>query len=642
MHTKIRATNHATFRPVSLGTLQLTSGFWARRQEINQTVSIPHGYRMLEKAGNLNNLRLAAGKGEGNYRGYVFQDSDVYKWLEAACLASVPLRARGTGIANNHGTGIQQMIHQVIGIVAKAQQADGYLNSCFSVERPGQRWTDIDHGHELYCAGHLIEAAVAHNRVTGETSLMDVARRFVDHIGAGPHSESAVFGPGKREYAPGHPEIELALVELYRQTGERSYLDLAKFFIDQRGHNRMRGWGNLGSAYQQDRVPVRQTEIVEGHAVRQLYLDAGVADLYLETGERALLEALERQWQDMAQYKTYITGAFGARGAGEAFGGRYELPNREAYCETCAAIAAMMWNWRMLLITGRGIFADLLERSLYNGFLSGLSLDGTHFFYENPLLNDGSHRRQEWFACACCPPNVMRQIALVDHYAFTVNETGVQIHQYQNGKASLELPDGSRVGLRIATSYPWEGSVRIIIEETTGSWTLRLRKPGWCKEARVGMNGRDQTVEVDSNGYLNLGWAWRRGDEVELEMAMVPRLTVAHPRVDDLRGMAAIERGPLVYCLEGMDQREGINLADVRIPTSVAMQGKWRDDILGGLGTVQFDGLEQASNDWGNRLYRAVGEGRSQLRPTLLTAIPYYAWANRTASPMRVWLPLIG
>jgi hypothetical protein len=607
----------ARLRPLSLNQVELTRGFWAARQQINRTVSLLHGQRQLEAAGNFNNLRLAAGRGVGQYRGYVFQDSDVYKWLEAVALE----------LGRGPDPQLAGMADDTIALLTAAQQPDGYLNSHFQVVKPAERWTDLDHAHEMYCGGHLIEAAIAHHRATGQDALLNIARRFADHI-------DAAFGPGKRAGACGHPEIELALVELYRETDEVRYLNLAKFFIDQRGQNRMRGYGSFGPAYHQDRVPVRRASIVEGHAVRQLYLTSGVADLYLETGEPALLEALQRQWHDMTAHKMYLTGGVGSRGHGEAFGEPYELPSREAYCETCAAIASSMWNWRMLLITGEPRFADVLERTLYNGFLSGLALDGTHFFYENPLQSEGAHLRQEWYACACCPPNVMRTIALIGHYLATMDSGGAQIHQYASARLHTR-----QAALSIDTDYPWEGRIVIGVEQSAADpWTLSLRIPAWCQGAEVHINDA-RPLAVAGGTYAAVERYWRAGDTVTLTLPMPPRLTAPHPRVDALRGCLAIERGPLVYCLEAADHEPGLNLADVRLQPEAPLQTHWRADLLGGMTVIEAQGAVADVRRWSDSLYQPAAAGAAAGRAIKLTAIPNYAWAQRTPGQMRVWIP---
>jgi len=577
---------------------------------------------MLNQSGNFGNLKLAAGSGEGEYRGPVFMDSDVYKWLEAVSL----------DLANMRDPELERMADQVIELIAAAQQEDGYLNSYYQIHKPDEHWTALDHDHELYCAGHLFEAAVAHHRATAKSSLLDVARRFADHI-------DSEFGHGKRQGAPGHPEIELALVELYRDTGERRYLDLAVFFVDQRGSGTMRGYGR-GSGYQQDRVPVREATEVEGHAVRQLYLTAGVTDIYVETGEQALLDALTRLWHDMAARKMHVTGGFGARYVGESFGQAYELPSDRCYCETCAAIAGIMWNWRMLLATGEARYADLLERSLYNGFLSGVSLDGKRYFYVNPLQSRGGVERPEWYGCACCPPNVMRQIALVGHYAVTVDESGLQLHQYVSTRIEAGLEGGRCVVLRVETDYPWDGKVRVVIEETDGNaWKLALRVPGWCEGANLRVNGEAVEVAAASGAYAAIERAWQTGDVVELDMPIKPRLVEPNPRVDAIRGSLAIERGPLVYCLEEVDQQPGLNLLDVRIAPEASLQAVWREDLLGGVVVVEAQGAVVDAGAWQDELYRPARTEDLPQREVVLTAVPYYAWANRGPGTMRVWIP---
>lgn len=619
MHIQLKATSHARLQALPLGSTSLSHGFWAEKQIVNRQCSLMHGYNMLEDSGNFDNLRLAAESNtKGAYRGLVFMDSDVYKWLEAAAveLGRAPYPE------------LEKKVDAAIALLESAQQPDGYLNSYYQTAKSGERWTDLDHGHELYCAGHLFEAAVTHQRATGKDNLMRIALRFADHI-------EAVFGPGKRQAACGHPEVELALVEVYRQTGERRYLDLAEFFISQRGRGQMRGYGQWGPEYHQDRVPVREAKIVEGHAVRQLYLTAGATDLYLETGDFALLESMLRLWDDLAAHKTYLTGGFGARNSGESFGDAYELPNQQAYCETCAAIAGMMWNWRMLLATGEARFADLLERSLYNGFLSGWSLDGSRFFYVNPLQSPGGTVRQTWYECACCPPNVMRTIALLDHYAASGDANGIQIHLYMAGR--VQLPGRS---LQIETDYPWDGRVQIRVDQTNGAnWSMALRIPAWGSGAILQVNGMPQAGELPAGRYFTLRRTWQIGDVVTLELPMQPHLVEAHPMVSDLRGMRAIERGPLVYCLEEADQPAGLEMAQIAFPPHTSLAAHKRADLLGGVVVVEGQALKVELEPWQGKLYRRVECGQPERVPVNFTAIPYFAWANRGTGKMRVWLP---
>ena len=624
MHADTANSPHARWRSLPLEAISVTEGFWAHRQEVNRQVTLRHGYRQLEEAGNLNNLRLAAGQGQGEYRPPLFMDSDVYKWLEAAAY----------DLGNRRDPEIEGMAEELIDLLEAAQEEDGYLNSYYQVVAPEMRWVDLDHGHELYCAGHLAEAAVALHRTTGNTRLLGVAQRVADHI-------DSVFGSDKREGAPGHPEIELGLVELYRETGQRCYLDLAQFFVDQRGRGLMRGdRRHYGAEYHQDRVPVREADIVEGHAVRQLYLTSGVTDLYLETGEDALLDAMHRLWHDMTARKTHIIGGFGARFTGESFGQPYELPSDRCYCETCAAIAAMMWNWRMLLATGEARYADLLERSLYNGFLSGVSLDGRRFFYVNPLQSRGGVERPGWYSCACCPPNVMRQIAMIGHYAASTSDKGVQLHQYLSGEVQTGSDNGVARSLGIETRYPWEGHVRVTVKETgDGAWTLGLRIPAWADGAWLAVGGERVDTPAEAGSYAAITRAWRAGNVVDLHLPLAPRLTEPNPRVDAIRGSVCIERGPLVYCLEEADLPEGVDMLDVRLPLGAPMQAAWRQDLLGGVMAIETEGQVAEMDAWGDDLYRPASDDAPALKPATLTSVPYYAWANRGPGTMRVWVP---
>jgi DUF1680 family protein len=620
MHVMTNKSPHTRWCSLPLGKVSVTGGFWLDKQAINRQVSLRHGYAQLEKSGNFNNLRLAAGGGEGEYKKPVFMDSDVYKWLEAVAYDLVNIR----------DSEIEGMADEATQLIVAAQQEDGYLNSYYQVVKPEERWTDLDHDHELYCAGHFFEAAVAMHRATGDERLLNVARRFADHI-------DSVFGPGKRDGAPGHPEIEMALVEMYRETGERRYLDLASFFVDKRGTGKMRGYGHFGPEYHQDRVPVREATIVEGHAVRQLYLTTGATDIYLETGEQALFDAIGRLWHDMTAHKTHIIAGYGAQPRGEAFGPAYDLSTDHCYCETCAAIAGMMWNWRLLLATGEARYADLLERSLYNGFLSGVSLDGRRYFYVNVLQSRGGIERPEWYGCACCPPNVMRQIAMVAHYAATVGEGGVQIHQYIPVTIEVDGEIGPAAKLHLETGYPWEGSVRVTVDEADGSaWELALRVPGWCPEAALKVNGEAQQP-VTGGQYATIRREWQAGDVVELELAMTPAFVEAHPRVDAIRGNLCIQRGPMVYCLEQVDQPD-LDLLDVRVSPDAPMQAQRREDLLGGVVVVEVQGMVTEPGEWDDSLYLPAAERKMAHRAATLTAVPYYAWANREIGTMRVWI----
>jgi DUF1680 family protein len=635
---------NSSFRVLSNGAVKFTKGFWAERQAVNHKVSLKHAYKMLNKAGNLHNLKMAAGLASGEYRGESFSDETVYKWLEAMAweLGRAPDKE------------LQALADEVISLVALVQQPDGYLNSYYQFVEPERKWTAFDFGHELYCAGHMIQAAVAFKRAVDDDRMLKIAQRFADHI-------DAVFGPGKKEEACGHPEVEMALVELSRCTGEKRYLHLAQFFVDQRGKNKMHGLGANGPEYHQDHIAVRKAEHVIGHAVRQMYLAAGIADLYMETGEKALLNTSRRLWTDMTAGKMYITGGVGSRYDGEAFGESYELPTDQCYCETCAAIGNLFWNWRMLLISGESRYADLIERLMYNAILSSPNLDGDGFFYVNPLMvrdsnyvrfssnpPTGEHKatgRPEWHSVACCPPNVMRLRASLANYFATTDEIGIQIHQYTNMQISIPIAgQNSLLTLIVETAYPRNGQGKITVAEGSDqSFVIALRVPGWCRKFVVKVNGRAVKQSSDK-GYITMKRTWKHGDVLEFDFAMPPSLIEADSRVDSVRGCLAIQRGPIIYCLEEYDQAKGVNLLDVEIDPSIKLTERWQADLLGGLMTVQVSGFQPSrSARTENELYHplaARNKKKLSLRKIKLTAIPYFAWGNRGIGPMRVWIPM--
>ncbi len=626
-----RSSSHVALHTLPFPSVTLKGGFWGQHRDVNRTVSLRNGYTMLEKAGNFHNLRLAAGLAEGAYSSTApYLDSDLYKWLEAVAYE----------LGNGPDAELAHMADETIDLLARAQRPDGYLNSYYTVVKPDKRWQELRDGHELYCAGHLFQAAVAHRRVTGSTKLLDIARRLADCI-------DGVFGVGKRRGTCGHPEIEAALIELYRDTGEKRYLHLASYFLDERAQGLLDVTPSNAAVYQ-EHVAVRNATTVEGHAVRALYLTAGVADLFMETGEPALLTALLRQWHDLTAHKLFLTGGAGSRTSGEAFGEPYELPNDTCYCETCAQIASIMWNWRMLLITGEGRFADLMERTLFNGFLSGRSLDGLRTRYENPLLRRGykpvfglhGNERKEWYGCACCPPNIMRLLSSLQHYLVTHDDNGVQIQHYAPCDITVDVKGGP-VHLHAQTDYPWQGTMLLSVETTTAApWKLSFRIPAWCAKPVLKLNDARLAVAVDKKGYLSIERQWTECDYVELELPMPARLTSAHQRVDPTRGSVAIERGPLVYCLESPDQPGGFNLLDIEIAKDSRLDPVWKDDLLGGMMVIKARGYAVDSSVWGDGLYLPFDAAAdAERQQTSLVAIPYYAWDNRGLSTMRVWMP---
>jgi DUF1680 family protein len=605
-------------RPLDARGVAIEGGLLAERQRVNREVTLLHGLQELERAGTLENLRIAAGRTRGSRRGMVFSDSDVYKWLEAIAWE----------LGREPSAELERLARETIELLAAAQEPDGYLNSWCQVLDPAWRWTDLEMGHELYCAGHLIQAGVAFARATGDVSLLTVARRFADHI-------ADVFGGADHTGTDGHPEIEAALVELYRQTGERRYLDLADTLTSRRGFGTFAG-GRFDLPYYQDAAPVREARSIVGHAVRALYLAAGVTDIYSETGDDALLESMLGQWDDLTAAKTYLTGGVGSRHHDESIGDPYELPPDRAYCETCAAIASIMWNWRMLLVTGESRFADLLERTLYNGFLSGHSLDGASFFYVNPLQSRTGDRRHAWNPVACCPPNVMRLLASLHHYLATTTDTGIQLHQYAAARIRAVCPAVGPVELAVTTDYPWSG--RIVVEViSTGDveWTLSLRIPAWARAAVL------DGSPVAPGRYAELTRTWRAGDKVTLEIDVSPRLTAANPRIDAVRGCLALERGPVVYCVEEQDLPADADLADVAIDPAAEPVDHGPVELLGGVPGVELAGVVRDLDGWGRSEYRDLRAlpAPTSAASTQVLAVPYFAWANRNQGGMRVWFP---
>jgi hypothetical protein len=614
------ATARAALRPLGLADVRLTGGLLHQRQRLNRDVTLHHGAGQLEKAGTLDNFRIAAGLTHGERHGMVFSDSDVYKWLEALAWE----------IGREPSEQLQRLADDAVALVVAAQLPDGYLNTFCQINDPAWRWTDLEMGHELYCAGHLIQAGVAFARATGDETLLGVARRFADLI-------DDEFRVGAQTGADGHPEIEMALVELFRVTGESRYLELAKTLTERRGRWRFEPSREYAREYFIEAQPVRETRAIGGHAVRALYLLSAVTDLYTETDDAELLQSAVAQWDDLTAGKMYLTGGVGSRHFGEAIGDTHELPPDRAYCETCASTANIMWNWRMLLATGDARYADLVERTLYNGFLAGTALSGDEFFYVNPLQSRGGHTaRTSWDRVACCPPNIMRLVASVQQYLATADDTGLQIHQYAGADIDTSNARVGRIGVRLHTAFPWDGRIEV---EVTGAgddeWCLSLRIPSWASGATV------DGVAVDAGAYARLSRRWKVGDRVVVELNIAPRLTTPHPRLDAVRGCVALERGPLVYCVEQADLPPGVELADVLLDAKAALRdADTPADHLDGIPAAAFAARISNSDRADRREYRAAHQERSsggECRQLL--AVPYFAWGNRGIGSMRVWIP---
>lgn len=635
----VRSSAHAVHKPVPIDYVHFNDEVWAPRIRLNRERTIPGQFEHLEATGRLNNFRRVAGTWDGPFTGIYFNDSDVYKWTEAASWALA-------GAPDNDRDRLNGLLDRVIELIAAAQHHDGYVNTYFSKERTDERWTNLKDLHELYCAGHLVQAAIAHARVTGKTTLLDVATRFADLI-------CDVFGPaseGKLEETDGHPEIEMALVELYRLTGTKRYLDQARFFIDVRGRGAIGG-----SPYHQDATPLRQQSEMVGHAVRAVYFNTGAADLLAEERDPALRSALDAMWANMATRRSYVSGGIGSRWEGEAFGQDYELPNRCAYTESCAAIGSVMWAWRMMMLAAEDNthWADAIEHTLYNALLPGLSLDGEHYFYQNPLENDGSHRRQTWFGCACCPPNIARVLAMLPSMVATVTtdravgevdmlHDTVWLHLIAAGTIHVDLPAGGSITFEIRTRYPWDGAVDIKVTELAdaGNLTLQLRIPGWCGGATGELNDEALTPQETAPGqYATLARTWQVGDRVRLSLPMPIHRIVAHPRVTDSAGRVALMRGPMLYCVEAADNPRG-DVRDLVLESTSELYSSWRPDVLGGCVVLSAAAvLSPPEVEWGNALYRRASEANAGPRESVtMQAIPYHLWANRGRGPMIVWL----
>ena len=630
---------------------RIDDAFWSRTRETVRREGIPYQWRALndmipdaEPSYCMRNFRIAAGKEQGQHAGCVFQDSDIAKWLEGAAFS----------LRWHPDPQLEATIDGAIDTVVAAQQPDGYLDTYYIIGGLDKRWTNLKDHHELYCAGHLLEAAVAYYQVTGKRVLLDAMIRYVDYI-------DSVLGPeeGKLHGYPGHPVIEMALMRLYAVTGDPKHLRLAKYFVDQRGqrplffkdedernHN-VFYWKDSYFQYQyyQAGMPLREQTEAQGHAVRAMYLYSGAADVARETSDAELADVCRRLWASTVRRRMYVTGAIGSSEYGEAFTFDYDLPNDTIYGETCAAIGLVFFARRMLALEAKGEYADVMERALYNGVISGMQLDGKKFFYVNPLevlpeasLKDhGKCRvkveRQKWFGCACCPPNIIRLLASLEDYIYSVNGSEVYLHLYVGGGLETTV-DGKPVRLDVRTNYPWDGDVAVTVKDAA-SFALKMRVPGWCRGWTLRVNGAAVTPEV-KDGYVALDRAWAAGDVVELSLDMPVALVRANPRVYEDAGKVAVTRGPLVYCLEEADNTRNLHLIRLGNIAPGDFEVAWKPDKLGGIVELTSPGLRESDAGWGETLYSGVNAVETS--PARLTWIPYYSWANRDPGEMRVWI----
>ena len=630
---------HAKLKNIPVHAVRIDPGFWASRRTANVKRSIPSMGKLLEANGRMDNFRRLTGKSTASQRGPVYSDSDVYKWLEAV----------GFALQSTDNPQLRAQASSVIKDVVAAQLPDGYLNTYYvgdntsrRMEPRTQQW-----GHELYCIGHLLQGATAYYRATGDRTLLDSGIHFVNDF------LLPNYGPDKKPLLSGHPEIEMALVELYRMTGDKRHLSLAEYIL--RGDDRI-PLKPYDYTYHFCGKPFTSRTHLEGHAVRAMYACCGATDYFLETGDDSYWKTLNTLWNDLVTRQMYITGGVGARSDGEAFGDAYELPNAQAYGESCAAIGNMMWNWRMLAATGDARYTDVIERALYNGINSGMSLDGTLYCYRNPLAfnpDSGEKIRNDWYDTTCCPPNLERTFASLPGYFYSTSSDGLYVHLFHNSELNWRLENGTPLTVTQKTNYPWQGSVEIEISPASpAEFTLYLRIPGWSRFSTATINdsvipgpARELSANDVSGTYLPLRRRWSKGDTVRLEFDMSAQVLEANVRVVENNGRVAIQRGPLVYCLEQLDQPQGVSLADVALVAGNAKSGNgfsesFDRNLLDGIMVLRHEGAAVQTPNTRRALYFPASAAAGKSTKIPLTFIPYYAWANRAPTPMQVWTPL--
>lgn len=576
--------------------VKINDNFWSPRLSKHVSATLPVCIDQIEnQTGRIRNFENAA-KGEGEHSGIFFDDSDVYKALEGMAYSLI----------NNPDPELEKKADEWIDKFAATQQPDGYINTFYTLTGLDKRWTNMDK-HEMYCAGHMIEAGVAYYQATGKRKLLDVCIRMTDHM-------MSQFGPGKRHWVPGHEEIELALVKLYQTTQEQKYLDFAYWLLEERGH----GHGTMGDegkwdpVYYQDIVPVRRLTDISGHAVRCMYLYCGMADVAALKNDTGYIAAIDRLWDDVVHRNMYITGGIGSSRDNEGFTEDYDLPNLDAYCETCASVGMVLWNQRMNQLTGDSKYIDVLERSLYNGALAGISLGGDRFFYVNPLESKGDHHRQEWYGCACCPSQLSRFLPSIGNYIYASSDDALWVNLYIGNTGQIRIGE-TDILLTQETDYPWDGSVKLTISTSQPlEKEIRLRIPNWCKTYDLSINGKRINVS-EEKGYAVIK-DWKSQDVIALDMDMPVEIVAADPHVKENFGKRAIQRGPLVYCMEEIDNP--VYFDQIQLSPSTTFQTAFASDILNGIKTIKTNGRAQSA-----------------------TFIPYYAWDNRKAGKMRVWIP---
>jgi len=636
---------HVKLKSIDIGACRWTSGFWADRFKVCEEVMVPHMGTLLK--GDIghayNNFKIAAGLKQGKHQGTNWHDGDFYKWMEAAAYV----------YASHGDEKIRKELDDIIEVIGKAQEEDGYLSTQVTLDDNKERWSYRQH-HELYNSGHLLTSACIHHRVTGQRNFLNIAIKHADYL-------YQTFKTKPKELARfGFNQTQITgLVELYRTTRNREYLHLAEIFINMRGRVRAEPhptvWYKAMGDMVQERTPLRKSSEAVGHAVLALYYYAGAADVYTETGEKALIKALDRLWANVVHKKMYVTGACGQTHHGasskvdfvhEAFIDEYMMPNLTAYNETCANICNAMFSYRMLGIHGQAKYADIMELVLYNSALSGISVEGTHYFYTNPLRRTHDHHmdttdqqtREPYINCFCCPPNLVRTIAKMSGWAYSLADNGVAVNLYGGNKLDTKLPDGSALRLTQETQYPWKGRVTITVDACKDTpFEIMLRIPVWAEGTMIRVNGELLRIEITPGSFARINRQWKPGDVIRLDMFIRPRLLSGHPRIEEVRNQAAIKRGPVVYCIESPDLPEGTDILDVYIPSDIVLTAQYRPDFLGGVTTL--NGQVLLRGDQREAMYSPLQKPNWKAVSTQF--VPYFAWSNRGVSEMTVWLPLV-
>lgn len=618
---------NARLHPVPVEAVHLGDGFWSSRRWVTTEHSLPTLLQLLEEHGVVDNFRRLSGRKNVPRKGPLYTDSDLYKWIEAAAWA---IASNETPEADKQR--FRTQIEALTSDIVAAQDPSGYLNTYYVGDKAHLRFTELTRSHEDYCLGHLLQAGIAFYRATGNRTLLDAGIRFADYVVDN-------FGPSKRPFVTGHPELEMALVELYRTTGQPKYLEFTRYLFSGVERDRLK-LKDSDTRYMFSGTPFTSRMFFEGHAVRALYAASGATDYFSEAGDPAYKTTLDTLWTDLTARKMYITGGVGSRSTGESFGDPYELPSDQAYAETCAAVGNVMWNFRLLALTGDARYADVLERALYNGANSGMSLSGTLYCYRNPLASNGEKLRNPWYDTTCCPPNIERLFESLPGYFYATSRDGVYVSLFHTSELDWHLQDGNGLKLTQTTNYPWNGDIKLTVSpEKPAQFTIYVRWPAWAPSAEVEVNGQPFDTSGARRGtYIAISRNWGRGDNVAISFPMQPTPMVSNPRVTDTYGRIAMQRGPLVYAMEQVDEN-GVPLGDIFIRPSAPMTAEPRKDLLGGITVLKVSGQAAERTLGEEPLYEPLGTVHSR-RPLTLTLVPYYVVGNREPTPMEVWIPI--